>query len=95
MNEDERVVSCQNEIRRLRNIVRFYDENGDSYLERYKKKLFEVYAASGEEKNTAALILKEMEYILETVWEYDIAGIRNRYKEEYEGSKEIMKDDDD
>ena len=31
MTDGERIISCQNEIRRLRNIVRFYDENGDSY----------------------------------------------------------------
>ena len=77
MTDDERVVSCQNEIRRLRNIVRFYDENGDSYLNRYKERLQSYFSESDSNKQTVLQqVLTEMEYVLETVWEYNTDEIK-------------------
>ena len=73
MTDGERIISCQNEIRRLRNIVRFYDENGDSYRKRYKERL-QTYTS--EPDSNLQQVLAEMEYVLENVWEYNTGEIK-------------------
>ena len=77
MTDGERVISCQNEIRRLRNIVRFYDENGDSYLKRYKERL-QAYGSEPDinMKKILQQVITEMEYVLENVWEYNTGEIK-------------------
>ena len=77
MTDEERIISCQNEIRRLRNIVRFYDENGDSYLKRYKERL-QTYTSESDTnmKKVLQQVLSEMEYVLENVWEYNTGEIK-------------------
>ena len=77
MTDEERIISCQNEIRRLRNIVRFYDENGDSYRKRYKERL-QTYTSESDTnmKKVLQQVLVEMEYVLENVWEYNTGEIK-------------------
>ena len=39
MTDEERIISCQHEIRRLRGVVREYEEKRREFLECWKKKV--------------------------------------------------------